>query len=108
MLSIFTRFSPATNAADPPAVFYVAHSPSGTGTSGGACSKPGFNTIQSAVLSPSVPPGSLIIVCPGTYTEQMTVTKTLTFRGSGPSSTTRKKPTALVPDSFLQRNVITI
>jgi nitrous oxidase accessory protein NosD len=87
-------------------VFYVAPSPPGTGTSGGSCSAPGFNTIQSAVNA--APPNSLIIVCPGTYTEQVTVTKTLALKGSGPSITTVKAPAALVQDAFLQKNIVTI
>src|SRR2546425_9471921 len=98
MLSIFTRFSPATNAADPPAVFYVAPPPAtATGTPGGSCSTPGFNKIQDAVNA--APPGSLIIVCPGTYTEQVTVTKTLSLSGSGPSRTPGNAPGILLPDT---------
>ena len=38
---------------------------------GTSCSKPGYNTIQSAVNAAA--PGDLINVCPGTYPEQVTV-----------------------------------
>jgi parallel beta-helix repeat protein len=87
-------------------VFYVAPSPLGTGASGGSCSAPGFNTIQSAVNF--APPNSLIIVCPGTYTEQVTVTKTLALKGSGTSSTKIKAPLILGADTFGQLNIVTL
>ena len=56
-----------------PVVYYVAPSPLGSGTSGGSCSAPGFNTVQSAVNF--VAANSEIIVCPGTYTEQVMISK---------------------------------
>src|SRR6267143_459490 len=108
LLTVFTstRLAAPAHANDP--VFYVAPSPPGTGTSGGSCNAPGFNTIQSAVSSPSVPPGSLIIVCPGTYVEQVNIGKSLSLLGSGPSSTTVKAPPLLVPDTAGQFSIVTI
>lgn len=47
----------------------------------GTC-KPGkadFTTIQAAVVG--VPPGSIVHVCPGTYPEQVTITRPLTLQG---------------------------
>jgi parallel beta-helix repeat protein len=38
---------------------------------GSSCQRPGYNTIQAAVTASG--PGDLIKVCPGTYTEQVTV-----------------------------------
>jgi parallel beta-helix repeat protein len=45
----------------------------------GTCSNAPYTTISAAVAAAS--PGSRIIVCPGTYTEDVTVTKQLTIRG---------------------------
>jgi hypothetical protein len=45
------------------------------------CALPGYNTIQSAVNASAA--GDTIIVCPGTYNEQVTVTQSLTLAGSG-------------------------
>jgi len=47
-----------------------------------------FNTINDAVASPSVQPGSVIDVCPGTYAQQVVINKALTIQGifSGDSS----------------------
>jgi hypothetical protein len=47
------------------------------------CALPGYNTIQSAVNASVA--GDTIIVCPGTYNEQVTVTKSITLAGSGNS-----------------------
>jgi hypothetical protein len=53
------------------------------GTCGGS---PAFPTIQAAVTA--APSGSMVRICPGTYAEQVVVTKPLTLRGlqSGGSS----------------------
>src|ERR1035438_6959216 len=40
-----------------------------------------YSTITQAVSS--VPAGSIVWVCPGTYAEQVTITKPLTLRGAG-------------------------
>src|SRR5271154_3756493 len=50
----------------------------GAGTS---CANPGFNTIQAAVNA--APSGASINVCPGTYTEQVAITKSLNLVGIG-------------------------
>jgi hypothetical protein len=45
------------------------------------CSSPGFNSIQFAVSASSA--GDTIVVCDGTYNEQVTISKSLTLAGSG-------------------------
>ena len=70
MLGIF--FVPTAQAAT--TTLYVA--PSGSG--GGSCSTPDYNTIQAAVTAAS--PGDTIVVCPGTYSEQVTIDKGVTIR----------------------------
>ena len=47
----------------------------------GTCkpSLPSFTTISAAVSS--VPPGSTVLVCPGTYAEQVTIAQPLTLKG---------------------------
>lgn len=47
----------------------------------GTCRIGAFGTIQAAVSSPSVPAGSIIDVCPGTYPEQVVISKKLTLQG---------------------------
>ena len=71
--------SPAGAAPDP--TWYVAPSPAGTGSSGGSCSAPGFNTIMGAVNAAAT--GDTVEVCPGTYDEGVTVLgKAITLNGS--------------------------
>jgi nitrous oxidase accessory protein NosD len=41
---------------------------------------PTFNTIQAAVIAAD--PGDIVKVCPGTYTENVTVNKALILRGA--------------------------
>jgi len=45
----------------------------------GSCRKGAFSSIQAAVSS--VPAGSIIDVCPGTYAEQITISESLTLQG---------------------------
>jgi parallel beta-helix repeat protein len=45
----------------------------------GSCKKGAFSSIQTAVSS--VPAGSIIDVCPGTYAEQITISESLTLQG---------------------------
>jgi parallel beta-helix repeat protein len=45
----------------------------------GSCKKGAFSSIQTAVST--VPAGSIIDVCPGTYPEQVTISQNLTLRG---------------------------
>lgn len=51
-----------------------------------------YNTIQAAINA--APAGSTIFVCPGTYTEQLSIDKSLTLSGAGAATTTIKAPSA--------------
>jgi parallel beta-helix repeat protein len=42
---------------------------------------PNFSSISAAVSSSTVPAGSIVMVCPGTYKEQVQITKSLTLEG---------------------------
>lgn len=67
----------------------------------GTCTKlVQFATIQLAVNA--VPSGSTIKVCPGTYPEQVTITKNLTLIGNGPTASV-----VTVPASGLVTNGVT-
>ena len=59
---------------------------------GNSCTHPGYSTIQSAINA--VAPGTVIHICAGTYTEQLTITKSLSLTASG--SVTVKLPTSPV------------
>jgi pectin methylesterase-like acyl-CoA thioesterase len=52
-----------------------------------------YSTISQAVSS--VPSGSTVLVCPGVYAEQVTVTQPLTLRGVNSANTAN--PTIIVP-----------
>lgn len=69
-----------------------------------SCSLPNFNTIQAAVnLEPT---GTTIVVCPGTYTEQVTISgKALTLNGS---NATIQAPAVLTADLEGKKNVVDI
>lgn len=65
-----------------------------------------YPTIQQAVNAPTA--GDMIYIDPGEYTEQVTVEKDLTLKGSGPESTIIKSPSVLSPDSFGKRFIIEV
>jgi hypothetical protein len=77
----------AVPAAASAASLWVAHATtvSGNGTS---CTKPGYNTIQSALEKASS--GGKVEVCGGTYTEQLQITNPVTIAANG--SVTVKLP----------------
>jgi len=61
-----------------------------------------YPTISQAVSS--VPAGSTILVCPGNYPEQVTITQPLTLRGV--QSANKANPTIAVPSGGLTKSVI--
>jgi Periplasmic copper-binding protein (NosD) len=63
-----------------------------------------FTTIQAAVSS--VPPGSTIQVCPGTYFEQVTISQPLTLKGADVNNLDR--PVIAAPPNGLAINVTSI
>jgi hypothetical protein len=65
---------------------------------------PKFSTIQAAVSS--VPPFSTILVCPGVYREQVTISQPLTLRGQGISNADR--PVIALPPNGIVVNVTSI
>lgn len=68
-----------------------------------------FSTIQAAVNA--VPPGSTILVCPGVYGEQVTISKPLTLQGIGSNNADQAVivvPSGGVPGGGLTPNVTSI
>jgi hypothetical protein len=65
------------------AVLYVSPSTVVVPPFGTSCTFPGSNSIQAAVTVAN--PGDTIVVCDGVYSEQVTVSKSLTLSGSGNS-----------------------
>lgn len=68
---------PASASAAEPSVVYV--SPSAQGGDDTSCTEASQSSIQAAVRA--VGEGGTVIVCPGTYTESVDITKMLTLRG---------------------------
>jgi hypothetical protein len=54
-----------------------------------------YATVQSAI--DAAPVGATIVVAPGTYTEQVSITKSVSLRGAGASATIIQAPASLVP-----------
>jgi hypothetical protein len=86
------------------ATIYVSPSPVGTPI-GSSCTLPNFNTIQAAVTAGSA--GDTIVVCPGTYAEQVSVGKNLTLAGSG--NAIIQAPATLLEDAnSKKKNVVEV
>jgi hypothetical protein len=65
-----------------------------------------FPTISAAVSSSSVPSGSIVQVCPGTYAEQVTISKPLTLIGI--ASGTANQAVITVPSGGLVQNTVSM
>ena len=72
--------SAATTANDSPTTLYVSPHASSRAPDL-SCSSARFRTIQSAVNAAG--PGSAVVVCPGTYHEQVVVNKPVSLEGQG-------------------------
>jgi hypothetical protein len=59
---------------------------------------PSYPTIQSAINAAT--PGQTILIAPGTYVEQLTISKSLNLVGSGAGRTIIESPAVLAPDAF--------
>ena len=69
--------SPGFPPGPHPALYVAPGTPAGHGS---GCANAGFSTISAAVAAAN--PGATIIVCPGTYAEDVTIEKPLTIVGS--------------------------
>jgi hypothetical protein len=78
MLVVGLTATAVTASPRPPATLYVGAGHSGLGH-GFGCRHAGFSTISAAVAAARS--GATIIVCPGTYVEDVTVEKPLTIEG---------------------------
>jgi parallel beta-helix repeat protein len=97
-------FSQATSSAH---TWYVAPTGTPTHTYGGSCSKPAENTISGAITDAAA--GDTINVCPGTYTEQLTISKSLTITSTkGAKKTVLNPPPTMAADSHGAMNIVTI
>ena len=77
VLSLMFFGGPRAQAAS---TWYVSPTGPASGTSGGSCTNPSFNTISLAIAAASN--GDTIQVCAGTYNEQVQITKPLTLKGA--------------------------
>ncbi len=60
---------------------WVSKTTPASGTTGGSCADPGWNTISGAIQG--APPGATINVCAGVYTEQLQITTSMNIVGHG-------------------------
>jgi hypothetical protein len=70
----------AIPAAASAATLWVSPSPTVTGN-GKGCTEPGFNSVQGAINMAAA--GDKVKVCSGTYSEQLTITKSVALKASG-------------------------
>ena len=68
----------------------------------GSCKSGSFSTISAAVSSPSVAPGSTILICAGQYNEQVIISKDLTLKGLNSSTADGGNGATILPPDILQ------
>jgi hypothetical protein len=68
----------------------------------GTCKSGSFSTISAAVNSPSVAPGSTIMICAGQYTEQLIISKDLTLKGLNSSTADGGADATIFPPLTMQ------
>ncbi len=82
----------------------------GTGNDAGAtpagCASAGFATIQAAIDDASVNDGDIVSVCPGSYTESVSITKEITVRSTDGAATTSLTSSGIAFD--VRRSAVTI
>jgi parallel beta-helix repeat protein len=89
---------PVNDATFSGVVWWVDDDPSFSAVPGGSCNDPSYNTIQAAVGAAD--PGDRINVCPGTYTEQVTIPTgkdNIQLRSTKRWEAIIKAPTVMVP-----------
>jgi hypothetical protein len=85
------------------ALAFVCAYPAGASTYYvGTCKSGSFSTISAAVDSPSVAPGSTIMICPGQYNEQIIISKDLTLKGLNSSTADGGSGAIILPPIPLQ------
>ncbi len=90
-LGLCTAFAITATASASAATLYVAKSASVVG--GKSCAQPGYSSIQAAITAGGA--GANINVCPGTYTEQLAITKAVKLSAaSGAGTATVAMPAA--------------
>ncbi len=81
--------------------------PTFLGGSGIGCTTT-YTSIQAAINDVAVVDGWTVYVEAGTFTEQVTITKSITLQGSGAGVTTIQAPISLTPDANGQRSIVTV
>ena len=74
IVSLGAFATPASAAPPTPGVYWVNNAVPTVAGNGSSCDQPGFNTIQSAVDAAQTHATATILVCTGTYVEQVQVT----------------------------------
>jgi hypothetical protein len=95
LLSAPLAIAPGTASAGT-GTLWVSSAPTVAGN-GTGCSAPGFNSIQAAITA--APAGASVLVCTGTYTEQLTITEPLSIAATGAGAVTVQLPASPTADT---------